>query len=157
MEQYLEQKDGKWHITLLFNMPNIIIKNNLNFRIKEIILIDGSFIKDPQIDDSKYIFSIPRSMLGKNIFFNFSFNLDKIEKISRFNFGLCDEKVRWFDDFDLIVNNEFIHKLKERKSIIEEDKEIYKDIEFKKTNPIENIFEKKDNKSVKKNYKLKNK
>ena len=34
MEQYLDQKDGMWHLTMFINIPNIIVKNKLNFRFK---------------------------------------------------------------------------------------------------------------------------
>ncbi len=109
MEQYLDKKDNKWHITFWFNMPRVIIKNKLNFRIKEVVLDDGSIINDPNLNDSSYIFSIPESMLGKNIFFNFSFSQEEISKISEFRIGLCDEKVRWFNN-DISIKNNFIEK-----------------------------------------------
>jgi hypothetical protein len=105
MEQYLDQKDGKWHITFWTELPRVIIKNKLNFRIKSITLNDGSVVTDPQINNSKYIFAIHESMLGKKVFFNFSFDINEIFKISEFIFGLCDEKNKWFLDSLLYIKN----------------------------------------------------
>ena len=75
MEQYLDQKDGKWHVTFWIDLTKVIIKNKLNCRIKNIVLNDGSLVSDPQINNSKYIFSIHESMLGKKVFFKISFNI----------------------------------------------------------------------------------
>jgi hypothetical protein len=108
MEQYLDQKDGKWHITLWTELSRVIIKNKLNFRIKSITLNNGSVVADPQINNSKYIFSIHESILGKKIFFNFSFDTEEISNISKFNIGLCDEKVTWFSNTLISVENKYI-------------------------------------------------
>ena len=110
MEQYLDQKDGKWHITLWAELPRVVIKNKLNFRIKSVTLNDGSVVSDPQINNSKYIFSIHESMLGKKIFFNFSFDKEEISNISKFNIGLCDEKVTWFSASLINIENLFLHE-----------------------------------------------
>ena len=110
MEQYLDQKDDKWHITFWTELPKVMIKNKLNFRIKSVTLCDGSVVSDPQINNSKYIFSIHESMLGKKVFFNFNFDKEEILNISKFNFGLCDEKVAWFGNtFFSVENNYFVN------------------------------------------------
>jgi hypothetical protein len=111
MEQYLDQKDEKWHITFWFDMPRVIIKNKLNFRIKEIVLEDGSLVSDPKINNSKYIFPIPESILGRNVFFNFNFSPEEISKISEFKIGLCDERVRWFNETIIILKNNFLKEI----------------------------------------------
>lgn len=116
MEQYLDEKDGKWHIAFSVKIPKITIKNKLNFRIKEITLQDGTIVLDPQIDDSKYIFQISQSMIEKNIFFNFNFNLEKISNISEFKVGLCDEMVRWFNSTIVIIKNDYFKNLLDTKS-----------------------------------------
>ena len=108
MEQYLDQKDGKWHITLWAELPRVVIKNKLNFRIKSVTLNDGSVVSDPQINNSKYIFSIHESMLGKKIFFNFSFDKEEISNISKFNIGLCDEKIIWLNNTLISIENKCV-------------------------------------------------
>lgn len=108
MEQYLDQKDGKWHITLWTELPRVMIKNKLNFRVKSITLNNGSVVADPQINNSKYIFSIPESILGKKVFFNFSFDTEEISNISKFNIGLCDEKVTWFNNTLISIENKCV-------------------------------------------------
>ena len=108
MEQYLEQKDGKWHVTLWTELPKVIIKNKLNFRIKSITLNNGSVVADPKINNSKYIFSIYESILGKKVFFNFSFDTKEISNILKFNIGLCDEKVTWFNNTLISIENKCV-------------------------------------------------
>lgn len=133
MEQYLDKKDEKWHITLWFDMPKVIIKNKLNFRIKEVILNDGSRLSDPNFENSKYIFLIHESMLGKKIFFNFSFEPNQISKVSKFIFGLCDERVMWFSEYLIdIENKNFIKETKEKIAVISEDIKVEDD--FNKNN-----------------------
>ena len=107
MEQYLDQKDGMWHITMFVNIPNIIVKNKLNFRIKEIKLKNNTIQVDPVISNSKHSFYIPKNMLNKKVFFNFKFDISEIKNINEFTIGLCDENVGWFLKTIIVIKNEF--------------------------------------------------
>ena len=121
MEQYLDQKDGKWHITLWTELPRVIVKNKLNFRIKSVTLNDGSVVSDPQINNSKHKFSINDSMLGKRVFFNFSFDIEEISNISNIKIGLCDEKIVWFSNTIIDIVNLYLCKININKNIIKEN------------------------------------
>lgn len=143
MEQYLDQKDGKWHITLWIDLPRVVIKNKLNFRIKSVTLNDGSVVTDPKVNNSKYIFAIHESMLGKKVFFNFSFDTEEILNISKFNIGLCDEKVTWFNNTLIFIENKYFATIS---NILSEDDNSYEfasklSVEKIENKYIETIFE----------------
>ena len=138
VNQYFDNKDGMFHITFFTKIKSVSIINSLNYRIYSIELNDGRIIKDPNFLNSKYVFNIPSKMLNKEVFFNFSFSPNDIESISSFKFGLCDEKVRWYTDQFIQINNNFknsyflkeeIKDKKEEIKTIEEDKIINISIE----------------------------
>lgn len=64
MEQFLDA-DNKWHVTLTVDIPRVIVKNKLNFRLHSIVMKDGSIVRDPSLASSNYIFGISTSFLGK--------------------------------------------------------------------------------------------
>lgn len=107
MEQFLDA-DNKWHITLTVDIPRVIVKNKLNFRLHSIVMKDGSIVRDPSLVSSNYIFKISASFLGKKAFFFSFFDASQIEDISEFKFGLCDEGVRWYGNTIFSVKNEYI-------------------------------------------------
>ncbi len=107
MKQYLDKADGKWHIELVVSVPPVIVKNKLNFRLKSVTMKDGSVIKDPDFAFSKYIFAIHRNALGKKVVFNAFFSQSKSSKIKSFQFGFCDEMVKWFNDTLFDVENTY--------------------------------------------------
>jgi len=110
MEQYLDQKDGRWHITFSTNLPKVIIKNKLNFRLYSVNMINGEVIRDPILKNSSYIFSIPESLNGRSVFFNTSFDINEISNIEEFCFSLCDEKVSWSKE-KVFIKNEYSNKV----------------------------------------------
>lgn len=107
MEQFLDA-DNKWHITFTVDMPRVIVKNKLNFRLHSIVMKDGSIVRDPSLVSSNYIFKISASFLGKKAFFFSFFDASQIEDISEFKFGLCDEGVRWYGNTIISIKNEYI-------------------------------------------------
>lgn len=108
MEQYLDQKDGKWHLTMFIDIPRLLIKNKLNFRIYSITTSNGEIIRDPSFIYSKYIFSIAPSFLGKKVFFSSHFDTKEIEDVVEFKFGFCDEKIRWYKNTIISIKNNYI-------------------------------------------------
>lgn len=120
MEQYLDEKDGKWHITMWVDIPNVVIRNKLNFRVHSSLSNDGSVIKDPDFTNSRYKFAIYQGLLGKRLFFNTSFDLTAINDIDTFTFGLCDEGVRWHNSLLFNVKNEFVPRCLESTPVIDE-------------------------------------
>jgi hypothetical protein len=122
MEQYLDQKDGKWHITFSTNLPKVIIKNKLNFRLYSVNMINGEAIRDPVLKNSSYIFSIPESLNGRSVFFNTSFDINQISNIEEFCFSLCDEKVSWSKE-KVFIKNEYSNKVINVDNIEAEDLE----------------------------------
>lgn len=114
MQQYLDEKDGKWHVTMTVKVPSMTIKNVLNFRLHSVIMKDCSTVKDPELKSSSYVFNIPVKFLNKNIFFNAYFDPNEIKGIDLFKFGLCDEKVKWHEStFFTVVNK--LHSYPEAK------------------------------------------
>jgi hypothetical protein len=110
MEQYLDLLYNKYHITMFVNIPNYTAspRSILNFRVKSVINRKDETIFDPNFKNSNYIFKIKQSLLGKKVFFNFSFDKDDIFDVKSFEFALCDEGVRWIDiDFTDCIKNEF--------------------------------------------------
>jgi len=108
MNQYLDKKDGKWHVSLSMDIPRILIKNKLNFRLHSVVMKNGKVVRDPSLSSSKYIFEIAPSFMGKKGFFFSYFEPTEIEEVDKFNFGLCDERVRWYDDTIISVKSEMI-------------------------------------------------
>lgn len=119
MEQYLDEKDGKWHITMWVDIPNVVIRNKLNFRVHSILNADNITVNDPHLNDSSYIFHIPSDLLGKRVFFNSAFSIQSINAISAFTFGLCDENVMWHQKTFQSVNNAIPHYNVINKNIVE--------------------------------------
>jgi hypothetical protein len=106
MNQYLDQKDGKWHISFSIDIPKILIKNKLNFRLHSVVMKNGKVVRDPSLSSSKYIFEIAPSFMGKKGFFFSYFEQTEIEEVDQFNFGLCDERVRWYKSTIISIKNE---------------------------------------------------
>lgn len=123
VNQYFDKKDGMFHITFFTKIKSVSIINSLNYRIYSVNLSDGRVIKDPNFLDSKYVFNIPSKMLNKEVFFNFSFSPNDIELVDSFKFGLCDEKVRWYTDQFVEINNN-ITKLSPTKDVPKEKEEV---------------------------------
>jgi len=106
MNQYLDEKDGKWHVSLSVNIPRILIKNRLNFRLHSVVMKNGEVVRDPSLSSSRYIFGIAPSFMGKKGFFFSYFEPTEIEEVDQFNFGLCDERVRWHESTIISIKNE---------------------------------------------------
>ena len=106
MNQYLDKKDGKWHVSLSMDIPRILIKNKLNFRLHSVVMKNGKVVRDPSLSSSKYIFEIAPSFMGKKGFFFSYFEPTEIEEVDKFNFGLCDERVRWHEITIISIKNE---------------------------------------------------
>ena len=149
MEQFLDA-DNKWHITLIVNIPRVIVKNKLNFRLHSIVMKDGGIIRDPSIASSNYIFGISTSFLGKKVFFFSFFDAIQIEDVVEFKFGLCDEGVRWYGNtITSIKNGYFKTEIIENKILDENTKpeksnivmETIEKVELNTTNPILNTEE----------------
>lgn len=140
MEQFLDA-DNKWHVTLTVDIPRVIVKNKLNFRLHSIVMKDGSIVRDPSLASSNYIFGISTSFLGKKTFFFSFFDATQIEDVAEFKFGLCDEGVRWYGNTIFSVNNKYIKPeiIENEKSTqlfqLKEEVELVKEPEF----DIENI------------------
>jgi hypothetical protein len=108
MNQYLDEKDGKWHVSLSVDIPRILVKNKLNFRLHSVVMKNGEVVRDPSLSSSRYIFGIAPSFMGKKGFFFSYFEPTEIEEVDQFNFGLCDERVRWYGNTIFSVKNEYI-------------------------------------------------
>jgi hypothetical protein len=106
MNQYLDQKDGKWHLTISVDVPRLLIKNKLNFRIYNVAMKSGEVIRDPSFNLSSYIFSVAPSFMGKKVFFSSYFEPKEIEDVVQFKFGFCDERVRWHENTIISIKNE---------------------------------------------------
>lgn len=108
MNQYLDEKDGKWHITMNVSIPRVLIKNKLNFRLYSVTMKNGKVIRDPSLKLSKYVFGISPSLMGRVVFFNTSFDVNEISEISEFKLGLCDERIRWYEDTFISIENNLV-------------------------------------------------
>ena len=106
MNQYLDQKDGKWHVSLSVDIPRILVKNKLNFRLHSVVMKNGEVVRDPSLLSSRHIFGISPSFMGKKGFFFSYFEPTEIEEVDQFNFGLCDERVRWHESTIISIKNE---------------------------------------------------
>ena len=106
INQYLDKEDGMYHITFYKFISSVLVRNILNYRLYSIELTDGTIIRDPEFVNSKYVFKIHTDFLNKNIFFNARFSIDDIKNIKKFKFGLCDEKVIWYEDHFIDIKNE---------------------------------------------------
>jgi hypothetical protein len=106
MNQYLDEKDGKWHVSLSVDIPRILVKNKLNFRLHSVVMKNGEVVRDPSLSSSRYIFGIAPSFMGKKGFFFSYFEPTEIEEVDQFNFGLCDERVRWYESTIIFIKNE---------------------------------------------------
>jgi hypothetical protein len=106
MNQYLDEKDGKWHVSLSVDIPRILVKNKLNFRLHSVVMKNGEVVRDPSLSSSRYIFGIAPSFMGKKGFFFSYFEPTEIEEVDQFNFGLCDERVRWHEITIISIKNE---------------------------------------------------
>ena len=98
MEQYIENSgtpNERWHITMWVDMPKYSARGILNFRIKSVVNNLEQTISDPNFPNSTYIFRLDNSLLNKRVFFHFSFSTKDILYVKSFQFGLCDEGVKW--------------------------------------------------------------
>lgn len=138
MNQYLDEKDGKWHISLSVDIPRILIKNKLNFRLHSVVMRNGEVIRDPSLSSSNYIFGIAPSFMGKKGFFFSYFEPKEIEEIDQFKFGLCDERVRWHESTIISIKNEMPAPISEPElhevdnSLVEHDLAAVEDMSFAK-------------------------
>lgn len=108
MNQYLDQKDGKWHLIMSVDVPRLLIKNKLNFRIYNVTMKSGEVIRDPSFNLSSYIFSVAPSFMGKKVFFSSYFEPKEIEDVVEFKFGFCDERVRWHENTIIAIKNNYV-------------------------------------------------
>jgi hypothetical protein len=138
MNQYLDEKDGKWHISLSVDIPRILVKNKLNFRLHSVVMRNGEVIRDPSLSSSNYIFGIAPSFMGKKGFFFSYFEPKEIEEVDQFNFGLCDERVRWHESTIISIKNEMPAPISEPElhevdsSSVEQDLAAVEDMSFVK-------------------------
>jgi len=107
MNQFLNKDDDKWHITMFVDIPRIVIRNHLNFRIYSVTSPGGVVTKDPPILNSNYVFHITPNLLGKKVFFNVSLSKPSIANVDIFKFGLCDENIGWHHATFFDVKNEY--------------------------------------------------
>lgn len=107
MNQFLDKDDDKWHITMFVDIPRIVIRNHLNFRIYSVTSPSGVVTKDPPILNSNYVFHITQNLLGKKVFFNVSLSRPSIANVDMFRFGLCDENIGWHHSTFFDVKNEY--------------------------------------------------
>ena len=120
MEQFLDQKDGKWHITMWMIVPTVNVKHIYNFRIHSIINNDNSITRDPIISNSHYIFGLGTKFFGKKIFFNASFDPLEIQNVKSFKFGFCNEQVSWLSNTFVVVENNCPRIINNNDVVIEE-------------------------------------
>lgn len=120
MEQFLDQKDGKWHITMWMIVPTVSVKHIYNFRIHSITNNDNFITRDPVISNSHYIFGLGTKFFGKKIFFNASFDPLEIQNIKSFKFGFCNEQVSWLSNTFVVVENNCPRIMNNNDVIIEE-------------------------------------
>jgi len=139
MKQYLDKESNTWNIELVTKVPLYSSKKEFNFRIKSVEKINGEIINDPTLHSSKYIFSINKNMLGKNIYFIFKFSKEDINDIKSFTFGFCDEMVRWLPATFLNYENEFL-KIKNIETLNLQNCELISDV-ICKEEIINNNFE----------------
>jgi hypothetical protein len=140
MRQYLEEKSNTWNIEIVTSVPLYSSKKEFNFRIKSVEKTNGEIINDPTLHSSKYIFSINKNMLGKNMYFNFKFSTEDISDVKSFTFGFCDEMVRWLTKTFLTYENEFL-KIKNAEILEEETSEVIPQTIFEETITINNNFQ----------------
>lgn len=140
MRQYLEEKSNTWNIEIVTSVPLYSSKKEFNFRIKSVEKTNGEIINDPTLHSSKYIFSINKNMLGKNIYFNFKFSTEDISDVKSFTFGFCDEMVRWLTKTFLTYENEFL-KIKNAEILEEKTSEVIPQTIFEETITINNNFQ----------------
>jgi hypothetical protein len=140
MKQYLEEEKNIWNIELVTKVPLYSSRKEFNFRIKSVEKINGEIINDPALYSSKYIFSINKNMLGKNMYFNFKFSTEDISDVKSFTFGFCDEMVRWLTKTFLTYENEFL-KIKNAEILEEETSEVIPQTVFEETITINNNFQ----------------
>ena len=120
MDQFLDQKDGKWHITMWMTVPTINIRHSYNFRVHSITNNDDSIIRDPVISNSHYIFGLGTKFFGKKVFFNASFDLLEIQSVKSFKFGFCNEQVSWLSNTFVVVENNCPRIINNNDVVIEE-------------------------------------
>jgi hypothetical protein len=140
MRQYLEEKSNTWNIEIVTSVPLYSSKKEFNFRIKSVEKTNGEIINDPTLHSSKYIFSINKNMLGKNMYFNFKFSTEDISDVKSFTFGFCDEMVRWLTKTFLTYENEFL-KIKNAEILEEKTSEVIPQTIFEETITINNNFQ----------------
>jgi hypothetical protein len=135
VEQYIENSgtpNERWHITMWVDMPkySASTRSVLNFRVKSILNSKEEVVNDPNFENSRYIFNIDKSYLGKKVFFDFAFCTRDIADVRSFTFGLCDEGIRWINlngftevinqNYNLLSNNPD-EIIKEKDSVAKED------------------------------------
>jgi hypothetical protein len=120
MEQFLDQKDNKWHITMWVIVPVVNVRHSYNFRAHSIVNNDSSVIRDPVISNSNYIFALGTKFFNKKVFFNASFDPLEIQNIKSFKFGFCNEQVAWLNNTFVVVENN-CPKITNNNAVIEEE------------------------------------
>lgn len=90
--------NGRYIISISVDVPNLVITQNLNFRIYSASYSDDQIINDPHIPNSSYTFEIGRGALNRRANFEFSFDLVEMANIKSITIGFCDEMVRWYTD-----------------------------------------------------------
>ena len=120
MEQFLDQKDGKWHVTMWMTVPIVNVRHSYNFRVHSITNNDSSVVRDPVISNSHYVFGLGTKFFRKKVFFNASFDPLEIQDIKSFKFGFCNEQVSWLSNTFVIVENNCPRIINNNDVIVEE-------------------------------------
>lgn len=120
MEQFLDQKDGKWHITMWMTVPIVNVKHSYNFRVHSITNNDDSIVRDPAISNSHYVFGLGTKFFSKKVFFNASFDPLEIQDIKSFKFGFCNEQIAWLSNTFLVVENNCPRIINNNDVVVEE-------------------------------------
>jgi hypothetical protein len=106
IETSFNSASQRYELCLLTDIPEVKIKNALNFRIFSIKNNVDQILYDPILQDCNYVFNLNLNFTNKNIYFIFSFKKEEFEKIKEINFGLCHEHISWIIK-DIIYLNEY--------------------------------------------------
>lgn len=110
LETNFNNDTNKYELLLLVKVPNVQIKNDLNFRIFSLKNNEDVIVHDPIIYNSNYVFKLNQSFVNRDIYFIFSFDKNQFESIKELTFGLCHEKISWIINDINYINPFFIGK-----------------------------------------------
>lgn len=119
--------DGRYLISFRFIMPQLNIKNILNFRVHSVTYNNGKTQNDPLISDSLHTKIFTRADFNKEVVVDFDFNVESLRDIKNITFGFCNETVLWYRETFIIINTKEgqTHEsiIQEQPSTIGNDKE----------------------------------